>query len=308
MMIICDNIDFAVKYGFGNYIDYSVLKDKSLNSVTEVLLGKDKKVCFSMDKRTDFWNYLFITEFAEESQYDAIISLAQSKNIPDKILCLAGSGKNFHGFHQRKWEALQGNIHLTAYIKPNQKIENFSAGFLILSAISVVQAIDDILPLINQATIKWVNDILIENSKISGVLAHAMSKGEVVTDAILGIGLNVESKPKIEVTPFVPNSACINDFLNDDKKVEIKDVIINLINHLVSNYNLLNENNYQILHNIYKNRLNIIDKNIIVMTDERDGTSKFICEGIVWDLGNNLEIFLEGRKEAITSGRIILKE
>ncbi|MFH1051885.1 MAG: hypothetical protein V1779_13265 [bacterium] len=307
MIIICDNIDFAVKNGFGNYDDYSILKDNSIKIITDVLFGKNKKVCFSIDKRVKFWNYLFIIEFAEESQYDAIISLAQSKNIPDKLLCLAGSGKNFHGFHQRKWEALQGNIHLTAYFKPNQKIENFGTGFLILSAISVVQSIDEIMALKHRATIKWVNDILIDNSKVSGVLAHAMSKGEIVTDAILGIGLNVESKPNIEATSFIPNSACLNDFLSDDTKVEVKDVLVDLMNHLASNYILLSENKYGTLLEMYKNRMNIFGKNIIVMTDERDGSSKFSCEGRVNDLGDNLEIFLDGVKEPITGGRIIIK-
>ena len=307
MNIITDNIEFTSKSGFGKTEDFALLKENSVLEITDTIFEKSKRL-FSKTADIGQWSYLFVSEFSEKSQYDSIINLSQKINIPDKILCIAGSGKNFHGFHKRKWEALQGNIHLTVYFKPNKKIERLTTGFLILSAVSVVQAIDDIPQLKNKAQIKWVNDILIGNSKVSGVLAHSLTQGETVKGAILGIGINVETKPVVEATPFVPESACLNEFLNAQNKIEQFNIFYKLLNHLEKNYNLLLEGKYTSLLDIYKKRSMIINRNVAVISDSSDEKNDLICEGKVIDIGNNLELYFENEDKPIASGRLILKE
>ena len=116
------------------------------------------------------WKYLFIVEYAPESQYDLLIKLSQKDvQFPDGILCLAGSGSNFHGFKNRSWASLPGNVHLSASLAPRQKVDHFGVGFTILSAVSVIETIDSVKALEKRASIKWVNDILIEDGKVAGV-------------------------------------------------------------------------------------------------------------------------------------------
>ncbi|MFC2131075.1 biotin--[acetyl-CoA-carboxylase] ligase [Bacteroidota bacterium] len=257
-------------------------------------------------KSNNLWKYLFLVEHTEESQYDALIHLAQNSNLPDGIICIAGSGKKFHGFHSRKWVSLPGNIHLSAYLKPQQKIKNFGVGFLILSAVSVVMAIDEIEGLKGKASIKWVNDILIDKAKVCGVLAHTLAQGKEVTDAILGIGLNVESKPDVEPTLFVPVSACLNDFTN--KHVNEKYVFKKLVCHLAENYKLFLKGHYKELLDFYRNRCSIIGRKVSVSTDERDGTSKEFHTGTITGIGEGLELRFDNLDKPITRGRLVLED
>ena len=45
--------------------------------------------------------------------------------------------------------------------------------------------------------IKWPNDILINNKKVSGTLIEFLSSGNKITDVIIGIGINLHHNPFI---------------------------------------------------------------------------------------------------------------
>lgn len=314
MNIITDSKNFAARYTPAG-TDWKEYDYNSISEITglvdEIFPDTEQLYCSQTgvwEQEKSMWQYLFLVEHAEESQYDALIRLAQNGNLPNGIICVAGSGKKFHGFHSRKWVSLPGNIHLSAYLKPQQEIKNFGTGFLILSAVSVVMAIDEIEGLKGEASIKWVNDILIDKAKVCGVLAHTLAQGKKVTDAIIGIGLNVESKPDVEPTPFVPLSCCLNDFLKDKNKVDERFVFNRLVYHLAKNYNLLLNGHYKELLDFYRNRCSIIGRKASVRTDERDGTSKEFHTGTITGIGENLELLFNNSEKPITKGRLVLKE
>ena len=75
-----------------------------------------------------------------------------------------------------------------------------------------MDTIDTIPELSGKAGIKWVNDVLIDGAKVSGVLAYTQQEGDNVTAATLGIGLNLKTTPRIDPSPFVPRAASLTDF------------------------------------------------------------------------------------------------
>jgi BirA family biotin operon repressor/biotin-[acetyl-CoA-carboxylase] ligase len=58
------------------------------------------------------------------------------------------------------------------------------------AALAVVDAIEPLLPR-RAVSIKWPNDVRIDGKKVAGVLAEASVRGQTVSFAILGIGVNV---------------------------------------------------------------------------------------------------------------------
>ncbi|KPJ94123.1 MAG: hypothetical protein AMS18_04400, partial [Gemmatimonas sp. SG8_17] len=65
------------------------------------------------------WRYLLLVESASISHYDLLIDLSrQVDDLPDGLMCLAGSGERFHGFKGRAWSAPKGNIYLAVYLTP----------------------------------------------------------------------------------------------------------------------------------------------------------------------------------------------
>lgn len=254
------------------------------------------------------WKYLFIVKHARESQFDILINLLrENKKLPDGLALLAGSGDKFHGFRNRAWQSLEGNIHLSTHFSPNKVMQDPYAGFLILAAVSVVQTIDLIPSLKNRAGIKWVNDVLIDGSKVSGVLSHTQSQSNILTGAAIGIGLNVEKTPEVVRDSFVPQAASLRDFVSDPKTCCQKTVLKNLLECLSKNYEELLRGNFSKLLDIYRERSVIIGNEVEIHSDPIDGKSEKILSGRVREIGDNLELYLEGHSQPITKGRLILK-
>ncbi len=254
------------------------------------------------------WKYLFIVKSAPESQYDALIELARSEwQLPNGVLCLAGSGSKLHGYKNRPWVSLAGNIHLSAYLTPQQKVDHFGVGFTMLSAVSVIETIDSIAGLQREASVKWVNDILIENAKVSGVLAQTQSQGEVVTGAVLGIGLNVEVTPHIERDPFVPRVASLRDFVQDANECNQRMAFNKLAYILNKNYRLLLGGHYSRLLDFYRERSLVVGRKVSIYPDSSDGSCHEVVYGTVVSIGENLELYLEGIDTPVSRGRLVLQ-
>jgi BirA family biotin operon repressor/biotin-[acetyl-CoA-carboxylase] ligase len=254
------------------------------------------------------WNYLLIAKKASESQYDILIDLSR-KNIPipSGIICIAGEGDRFHGFKGRHWDSPEGNIYLSAHFAPNIPIKNYGAGFMILAAVSVIDAIDNIPGLSQKAGIKWVNDILIDDAKVCGVLAHTIAEAEVITNAIIGIGLNVETVPKTEPTVFVPKASSLNEFASGQNLYTRRLLFSLLTKTIHENYLTLISGNFDELLNRYRNRSNIIGREVIIYEDSEGDIPARICEGRAISIGDNLELYIEGTEKPVKRGRLALK-
>jgi biotin-[acetyl-CoA-carboxylase] ligase BirA-like protein len=256
-----------------------------------------------------FWKYCFVAKHSKESQYKILIDAAREANdLPSGILCLAGSGDNFKGHRNRNWISMPGNLHLSAYLKPNQAVDHFHVGFTILSAISIVQTLDKIPGLKTKAAIKWVNDIFLGDGKVSGVITQTQTKGENVSDLFIGIGLNVETVPKLQADFVTRKATSIQKHMDGKTKIHQTAMLNNLMRALSNNYSILLDGGYKHILDFYRDRSNVIGKNITLYSDPVDGKTEKIKEGKVIAIGENLELFLEGEDEPITRGRIFLSE
>ncbi len=250
---------------------------------------------------------LLISEVSHRSQYDQLIDLARTDTrIPDRVVCLAGSGMDFHGFKGRHWAAIPGNLHLAVHFAPHREIDRFEVAFTILAALSVAEALNQIVGLEKRPRIKWVNDILLGEAKVGGVLAYTQSQGKAVTSAVLGIGVNLETKPQVEQTPFVPDVAAVREFLPDDGRRLREAVLWALLETLERNYRVLVGDGVTPLLDRYRNHSLILGREVSVCSEDSDRSIEVLAQGRVTGLGENLELFLDGRDDPITGGRLIL--
>ncbi|OQY30348.1 MAG: biotin--[acetyl-CoA-carboxylase] ligase [Candidatus Cloacimonetes bacterium 4572_55] len=252
------------------------------------------------------WQYGFFIEYASKSQFDILTRLCHlDRSLPDGILCLAGSGEKFHGFKNRPWVALAGNLHLSVFLAPHQKIDHFWTGFTVLSAISVIHTLDELQYLGETATIKWVNDILIDRAKVCGVLAQTQIQGDLVCGVVLGIGLNVKSRPVIDATSYASRFAALADYMPAGK-CDLTKIFSRLVYHLRQNYNLLLNGKYVDLINFYRARSYILGKNVEILTDPTNGEPERIIRGKAVSIGENLELYFAERLEPVTEGRLAM--
>ncbi len=264
-----------------------------------------KSKCVSKSR----WTQAFIIHHAPSSHYDLLIDLSQKGIVlQDRIICLAGSGKKFHGQRNRHWVASEGNIHLTIFLAPNKKIAHFQVGFITLAAASLIETIDALESFHGKANIKWVNDVLINDAKIAGSLVHTMSIEDTVAIAVLGIGLNVETIPEVPPDLFAPKVASLRSFAEDPSCCKLKKVLKLLLLRISENYDLLLAGYYDRLLDIYRRRSLVVGRNVKILSDRTNGLKEEIASGRVTGIGDNLELILEGKEKPVTRGRLILKK
>jgi len=278
---------------------------EEIGALTERLFGR--KPTLVAQASSQMWSHLFAVETAPESQYDALIDLSrQGVTLPDRLLCFAETGDHFHGFRDRPWSATAGNIHLSARFAPPEDLNDATIGLLALAAVSVVEAIDAIPGLESRAGIKWVNDILIEGAKVCGILAHTEALSDRVTAGIVGIGLNVETTPEVEATPFVPRVASLRDSYPGPGGCNRDTVFRTLLDALARNYGRLIDGEYEGLLDRYRDRSIVIGREVAVCREEAGAEPNIVAQGCVTGLGNRLELLLDGVNEPINRGRLIL--
>lgn len=309
-VVYTDSRDFAERLTGGSGGWRKILTDDidiSDSIIIEELLEVDRLYCTDISVNP-FGESLFITAESSKSQYDAIIGLLRDgKKLPDGIACLADHGSRFHGLRERPWNALPGNIHLVVQFSPDRAIAHYGVGFTILAAVSVVQTIDLVAGLKDKAGTKWVNDIVINNAKVCGVLTYTQAEGTTVTGAVIGIGLNVEAAPEIETTVFVPEAVSIRDLVGEEGTVSQGAIFKDLLKRLKSNYDLLLGGEYRQLLDFYRERSAIMGKTVEIYPDSPFDKSSETISGKVIGIGDNLELYLEGRARPITKGRLALK-
>jgi len=250
---------------------------------------------------------LLATEFSPFSQYDRVIALRDEQGeLPDRLACLAGSGENFHGQRSRTWVAAAGNIHLTVHFRPPETVPDCGRGFPLLAAVSVLDTLDSLPGLEGRASVKWVNDILLDSAKVAGFVAHLQSQDEQVRSAVLGLGLNVETTPPLQPSPFVPRATCAKAVSPQPQTCSLGAVLILLINRLEENYRKLCSGDLPLLLTRYRRRSEVLGRRVRVLSDPLEGPPRELGSGIVTAIGENLELHLRGRDKPLSRGRLIL--
>jgi BirA family transcriptional regulator, biotin operon repressor / biotin---[acetyl-CoA-carboxylase] ligase len=89
----------------------------------------------------------------------------------------------------RRWLSPPGNLYLSIVLRPGlPPARTAELGFV--AALAVADAVDALLPRQVRATLKWPNDVLVNDGKIAGILVEQC--GDAL---ILGIGLDVLQAP-----------------------------------------------------------------------------------------------------------------
>ncbi len=310
MIIYTDNTECADRFLEGTNIAWekaSIPQNEGISPLAGRIFGSGELFTCDIDFGKG-WNYLLIAKKASESQYDILIELGRENvPLPHGILCLAGEGLKFHGFKGRHWDSPEGNLYLSAHFAPNMPVKNYGVGFMILAAVSVIDAIDEIAGLTNRAKIKWVNDILIDDAKVCGVLAHTIAEAETITNAIIGIGLNVETTPQTKPTIFVPRAASLNEFA-PDPNLYTRGLLFELLKKTIyKNYLALIDGDFLRLLDLYRDRSSIISREATIYDDSENDIPAKIGEGRIISIGENLELLIEGLEKPVKRGRLALK-
>jgi BirA family biotin operon repressor/biotin-[acetyl-CoA-carboxylase] ligase len=144
-----------------------------------------------------------------------------------------------HGRKERLWYSMKG-LNLTYSILLTNK-NYFTKRFNLInfaSALSTAISIENLFQL--KTELKWPNDILIHNKKVSGILIESLSKGEKIERVVVGIGLNV-NQTNFQGSFNVPPTSLKNETnINIEREMllaEMLNVFEETLDHVISDPN-----------------------------------------------------------------------
>ncbi|MBC8199598.1 MAG: biotin--[acetyl-CoA-carboxylase] ligase [Desulfobacterales bacterium] len=188
---------------------------------------------------------------------------------------IAGCQKKGRGRLKRIWHSSEGGLYFTIVLRPQippvlSLRLNFAASLVLAQLLRQMFCID--------AMVKWPNDILVNNRKISGMLSEIEAESDMVSFLNIGFGINVNNDPAAK-EPAATSLRCILG-----KKISRKQLLSEFLDKFESYINNVNLDNVIPEWKKYTITLN---RRVKVVT------SHDISEGVAIDVDENGTLILE---------------
>ena len=173
------------------------------------------------------------------------------KDLDEFSIAYTYNKTNCRGRMGRVWNGGSDNIAFSILLKPKKKD---IAILSLLAGLAVSRAIDRYI----NTSIKWPNDIIINDKKVCGILAESIISDKI--DAyIVGIGINVN---QIDFPSDIKDKAT-SIKLNINKDINQKEVMENAIKYFDDLYNRYLNDDYSFIEEI-RNKNYLKDKTGII--------------------------------------------
>ncbi|MBP2057635.1 BirA family biotin operon repressor/biotin-[acetyl-CoA-carboxylase] ligase [Lactobacillus colini] len=191
----------------------------------------------------------------------------------------AGYGKRGRDFYSPADSGLYYSLAI-----PNFQVDNDKIGLLTLNlATKIVKQLQEYFPKVN-FSLKWVNDIYVNNKKVAGILAEGHNNGLVI-----GVGININTSNFPDELSTMVGSISEEKI---DKQALIK-LLITTTYAASQNYTHLNLTEYKSLSNV-------INKQITL----KIGKQKLVGKAVDIDKLGRLVVEVNGELRKFSSGEI----
>ena len=172
--------------------------------------------------------------------------LVKGKNIDSNLVLVADFQTEGKGQREKKWHSVKNkNLLFSVYISPDDCFVNQKIYFNIISSLSIVYTLQKHIK-DSKIQIKWPNDILVDNHKISGILIETTVLKEKIKKVIIGVGININQVR----FPFTENNpTSIKKLLK--KEVEREVVLIDFLKNFSQLFESFKEKEYEFLNQEY---------------------------------------------------------
>jgi len=229
-------------------------------------------------------NIHYFSEVA--STMDVARDLAR-KGCPDFTVVVAGRQKKGRGRLKRVWLSSEGGLYFTLVLRPEMPPSlsfrvHFSAAAILAKTLRKMFGID--------AAVKWPNDILVNDRKISGMLSEMEAETDRVTFINIGVGINVNNDP----TPEAAMASCLKKILG--RNISRKEILAGFLDEFENSvkqasfdnaisewkrYTVTLNRQVRIVttHDVSEGRVLDVDENGALVLERADGSIKKVLHG-----------------------------
>ena len=194
------------------------------------------------------------------------------KGLPEGSSYLSYLQTNGRGRNNNQWESMKGNLFLSTIFRPTMSKVNWHQLSLIIG-LSILETLIDLGVDSRKIKLKWPNDVLVQKSKISGVLLESFD-----SFIVAGIGLNILKIPQNE-TKWNTTKLC--DHTN--KVFSIKYIANAILKIIFKNYSIWEDKGFDFFKKKIDRSIYNINSKVVLKLNSQ---SKSI-NGIFLGLGDN---------------------
>lgn len=168
------------------------------------------------------------------------------------------------GRMRRKWESPPGGLYLSVVLKPEISPDQ-AAALPLIAGLAVTKAVSATALL--ETSLKWPNDVLIDERKVCGILVESATKGETMEYVVIGVGINANVDTSIFPDEFSGNSISLME--KAGKEIDRGELLRNVLYFLDMTYaRFLNDGVLQLLDE-WTERSSTVGREVMIST--RDG-------------------------------------
>ncbi len=152
-------------------------------------LAGEPDILFPWEYQGDAAHILYYPEVT--STMDIARDMAK-KDCPDLTVVIAGRQTKGRGRLKRRWLSDDGGLYFTMVLRPVLPVQMiFKVNFL--ASLTLAQVMREMFQI--DAKVKWPNDILVDERKVSGMLSELEAEADRVFFICIGMGINVNNDP-----------------------------------------------------------------------------------------------------------------
>jgi len=166
---------------------------------------------------------------------------------------------------EREWISPRGGLWFSVILKPTvSPAEATKLG--LMASLSVAKTLRGLYRL--DATLKWPNDILVKNKKVSGVLVEVEAEIDVLNFAVVGIGLDAN----VDIEGFPPEVREIATTLKHElgREVNRAELLASILEELENNYRTFMDRGFRSLKEEYGELCSTLDSEVRVVQRGRE--------------------------------------
>ncbi len=219
------------------------------------------------------------------------------KGEPEGTLVYAETQTAGRGRWGQTWESARGKgLWFSIILRPTVEMEAATL-LTLLAATSIAIGIEKSLGI--EISIKWPNDLVVQNKKVGGILLETSHRKDQLAYVVMGIGLNI-CQTKEDFPPALQKSAVSLEMISG-LKIDRMSLLADLLEYLEQDYQRSQQEGYDFILNEWKDRNNILNKNVTFKISDQD------IQGRVKGFHSNGELVLirsDGRQEIYRSDEV----
>lgn len=204
----------------------------------------------------------------------------------EESIILAKQQTHGKGRGDKIWHSPEGNLYFTILLKHNSELEDIPQ-FTFITSLSMHQALTNITQQKHNFQLKWPNDILLQDRKLSGILLEISNvPGKGISPWLsIGVGVNIASSPKELQYPVTSLK---------EEGISSTELLDKFMRYFVSNSNLCKKDGFAAIKSKWLEHAWKLGKNLSYKISNHD-----IVSGVFFDLNHDGAMLLRGDDDRI---------